>query len=64
MWRRFKYLGEPAQALNSNNMDFSTSLSTGKTYQAVKVGYAQAKALKLVYPVFPEGSRFRDRQAG
>ena len=35
-------------------MEFATSLSTGKTYEAVKVSYAQAKALKLVCPVCKE----------
>ena len=35
-------------------MEFATSLSTGKTYEAVKVNYAQAKTLKLVCPVCKE----------
>ena len=35
-------------------MEFATSLSTGKTYEAVKVSYAQANALKLVCPVCKE----------
>ena len=35
-------------------MEFATSLSTGKTYEAVKVSYAQAKPLKLVCPVCKE----------
>ena len=35
-------------------MEFATSLSTGKTYEAAKVSYAQVKALKLVCPVCKE----------
>ena len=35
-------------------MEFATSLSTGKTYEAPKVNYAQAKTLKLVCPVCKE----------
>ena len=35
-------------------MEFATSLSTGKTYEAFKVNYSQAKPLKLVCPVCKE----------
>ena len=35
-------------------MEFAASLSTGKTYEALKVNYAQAKTLKLVCPVCKE----------
>ena len=35
-------------------MDYAKSLSTSKTYEAFKVNYAQAKALKLVCPVCKE----------
>jgi len=35
-------------------MDFATSLSTGKTYEAFLVNYAQTKSLKLVCPVCKE----------
>ena len=35
-------------------MEFATSISTGKTYEAVKVNYAQANTLKLVCPVCKE----------
>ena len=35
-------------------MEFATSLSTGRTYEAFKVSYSQAKTLKLVCPVCKE----------
>ena len=35
-------------------MEYAKSLSTGKTYEARKVNYAQAKTLKLVCPVCKE----------
>ena len=35
-------------------MEFATNLSTGKTYEAVKVSYSQAHTLRLVCPVCKE----------
>ena len=35
-------------------MEFATSLSTGRTYEAFKVNYAQARTLRLVCPVCKE----------
>ena len=35
-------------------MEFATSLSTGRTYEAFKVSYSKAKTLKLVCPVCKE----------
>ena len=35
-------------------MNYAKSLSTGRTYQADKVSYAQAKGLKLVCPFCTE----------
>ncbi len=43
-------------------MEFAASLATGKTYEAPKVNYAQAKTLKLVCPVCKEKVFKRVRQ--